>query len=518
MKYPQMPCASACTRGAFLGGCKNITTIRCRNHWGFDILTLIICFIIVLPTVVSARELTFNEAINIAVNHSSRGQIIRGDLDVAERSYFARKVSFWVPEISIRGSIPAYEVNETYSYLPGTDTKTTGQRTMVDWESYINLDQNLITGGKLTFRAFLRRNEWDYPQLDRNNDLLVAVDEDRRLGSFDLTLDQPILKPSEPKYELNNKKDDLEIARLTRCEALAALKQEVAEAYFGVLQMTLHKKIADYRMESARLQANIDSLKFIDSVLSEESLLESTSARLDTELEQFDIESELLAKQRELFILLDFESGRDLVVNAPQIMTGIDSTTVRRLLADADVAVPVLKAKCEYRKAERAARYEASSRGLTGTLSATYGKESGRVETTLQGRDDLDLRSWGVNLMFDYPIWDGGATGASIKAAELTAEKARIEFERTLKASKSEIESLINSISISSRKLEILNQKISLTKNRLDIARSRFEDGQISKIKYFESSIEYLESQNNYYEELKNYLIDTFQLEGKFSS
>ncbi|MBU8934263.1 MAG: TolC family protein [candidate division Zixibacteria bacterium] len=482
------------------------------------ISVLIIGFAAQMPTLSLARELTFDEAIDIAVNHSSRGQIIRGDREVAERTYFAKKVGFWVPEISIRGSIPGYEVNETYSYLPGTDTKTTGQRTTIDWESYINFDQNLITGGKLTFRAYLRRNDWVYPQLDRINDLLVTVDEDRNLGSFDLTLDQPILKPSEPKYELSNKKDDLEIARLTHQEDIATVKQEVAEAYFGVLQLTLHQQMAADRLESARLQTGIDSIKFAEEVLSEEAWLESVSARLDAELEQFDVESNLAAQRRELAILLDLESITDIEVSAPDVAAMIDSATAGRLLANTQAAIPVLKAHHEFRKADRAARYEASSRGLTGTLSANFGKEKGRVETSLQGTDDLNLNDWGINLQFNYPIWDGGVSGASVKAAELAAEKARIEYESAQKASHSEIENLINGIGVSLRKLQVLQQQINLARNRLNIALSRFEDGQISRIKYLEDSAEYLQAENSYYEELKNYLIDTFRLEGKFSS
>jgi len=459
----------------------------------------------------TARDLTFEDALDIGLNRSSRSEIMRGNLEVAERNYFAKRIGFWLPEISIRGSIPAYESNESYSYLPGTDEKVFGKRTTVDWDSYINLDQNLISGGKLTFQAFLRSNDWEYPQRG------AVVEETRKLGSFNLTLDQPILKPSDPKNELNNKKDDLEIARIARQEEAAALKEEIAEAFFGVLQMSLHKQIASEKLESARLQSSIDSIKFLEEVISEEDWLVSSSNRLDAELEQFDIENNLTSKQRDLAIILDLEINEDLTLYPPQTYAELTPEKSGQLLSAADFSSTVKKAQHEYKKSQRAARYEASSKGLTGALTANFSKESGRVETTVQGQEDLDLDTWGIKLEFNYPIWDGGASGAAVQAAHLQSEQARIEYEKAQKSSKAEIENLINSINISAKKINVLNQQIDLAKDRRNIADFRYKDGQISIITYFETSIAYLEARNNYLEELKNYLIDTFKLDSKFS-
>jgi len=477
----------------------------------FSKSSVVVLFILFSLQSIPARDISYEEALDIALHRSSRGEIIRGNLEVAEKNYFAKRVGFWVPEISIRGSVPAYESNEDYTYLPGTDQKVLGKRTTVDWDSYVNLDQNLISGGKLTFQAFLRSNDWEYPQRG------VIVDEQRRLGSFNLTLDQPILKPSDPKNELNNKKDDFEIARITRQEETASLMEELTEAYFGVLQMTLHKQITSEKLESAKLKTGIDSIKFFEEVISEEDWLISSSERLDAELEQFDIENSLTTKQRELVMILDLEINENLVLSPPKDIRELTPEQSKRFLASADNSNSVKKAEREYKKAQRSSKYEASSKGLTGTLTANYSKESGWVNTSVQDREDLNLNTWGIKLDFNYPIWDGGASGASVQAAQLQAEQSRIEYEKALKSSRSEIESLINSVNISAKKLKVLKQQIDLSKNRRDIAEFRFNDGQISKITYFETSITYLEAQNNYLEELKNYLIDTYKLESNFS-
>ncbi len=487
---------------------KMISNHKSRLHLTVFLITA--CILINIKSI-SARELSFEDALDIALNRSSRSEIIRGNLEVAEKNYSAKRIGFWVPEISIRGSIPAYESNESYTYLPGTDVKVLGKRTTVDWDSYINLDQNLISGGKLTFQAFLRSNNWEYPQKG------IIIDEERRLGSFNLTLDQPILKPSDPKNELNNKRDDLEIARITKQEETAGLKEDITEAYLGVLQMNLHKQITSEKFDAARLQSEIDSVKFIEGVISEEDWLTSSSARLDAELEQFDIENSLTTNRRNLAMILDLEISEDLVLSPPHNIKELTPKKTSKLLASTDFSSTVIKAKYEYKKSQRAARYETSTKGLTGTLTANYSKESGRVQTTVQGREDLDLDTWGIKLEFNYPIWDGGASGAAVQAAQLQAEQSRIEYEKAVKSSRSEIESLINSLNISAKKLKVLNLQIDLAKNRREIAEFRYKDGQISKITFFETSIEYLNAQNNYLEEIKKYLINTFKLESKFN-
>lgn len=484
--------------------------IGTNSRLSFTAFIVITCIIINIQSI-SAQELTFKDALDIAINRSSRGKIIRGNLEVAEKNYSAKRVGFWVPEISIKGSIPAYASNESFTYLPGTDEKVFGKRTTVDWDSYINLDQNLISGGKLTFQAYLRSNDWEYPQKG------VIITEERRLGSFNLTLDQPILKPSDPKNELNNKKDDLEIAKITKQEEVATLKEEITEAYFGVLQMNLHKQITSEKFESAKLQTGIDSVKYIEEVISEEDWLISSSARLDAELEQYDIENSLTTKMRDLALILDLDNCDNLILSPPQSYNELTPEEINKLLSSADISSTVKKAKHEYKKSQRSAKYEALAKGLTGTLTANYSKESGRVQTTVQGKEDLDLDTWGIKLEFNYPIWDGGASGATVQAAQLQAEQSRIEYEKAMKSSHSEIESLINSINISAKKLKVLNLQIDLAENRRNIAEYRFKDGQISKITFLETSIEYLNAQNNYLEEFKNYLIDTFKLESKFS-
>ncbi len=458
-----------------------------------------------------ARDLSLNEAIEIAVGKSSRGEIIDGDLEVAEQNYFAEKINFYIPEISINGNAPVYNVAESFRFFGGLDEKQLIRTTDRDFNANIQLNQSLITGGSVNVTGNIWNRRSEYPLLDRD------VIEVNNQGIFDFTFEQPLLKPSEPKNKLHNTRDDLEIARLTMVQNLSGLKKEVTDAYLGVLQTDLKLEIADDKVESARLQNGIDSVKFAEGVISEEDWLLSSSERLDAELNKYDVENERLEKNRELALLLDFDISEQITPSVPQIGDHFTERERTALINGWEESVPIRKARYEYSKAKRQADYTASSHGLTGTFEASYSLGRGDVEVdgaTTENNTD----SWQLALNFRLPLWDGGSTGAAIKAARLTAQKSELEYQRARKSARAEIAALIHRLDVSHRKLDVLRKQVEIANSKLDIARFRLEDGQVSRIQFLESKVFYLEAQNNYLEELRKYLNDRIEIEGKYTS
>ncbi|UCD62970.1 MAG: TolC family protein [Candidatus Zixiibacteriota bacterium] len=471
-----------------------------------------IVFLAVWPAAADGqvRELSLQEAIDIAVNRSSRGEIIRGDLEVAQQNYEAERINFYIPEISVNGQAPVFNVTESFRFFGGLDQKELIRTTDRDFRTFIQLTQSLMTGGQLTATGNLWNRRSEYPIGDSD------VTEVSNQGIFEFNFEQPLLKPSESKNKLHNRRDDLEIARLMRVEELAKLKTEVAEAYFGALQSQLELEITRDRAESARLKSEIDSVKLSDGVVSEEAWLESKSSRLDAELETYDKENQLSEKNRELALLLDFEIGQIVNTSTPQVAEHLSERAREGLVAAWEESVPIKKAWYEYSKAKRQADYTASSHGLTGSLEANY--SLGRGDVDVDGTvTDNNTDSWGVSLNFTLPLWDGGSTGAAIKAARITAQKSQLEYERLRKSARAEIVALLHRLDVSFRKLDVMQKQIDLAHDKLEIARFRYDDGQISRIDFLDSKVFYLEAQTKYLEELKKYLITKTEVEGKYS-
>jgi len=453
------------------------------------------------------------QAIDKAVGHTGRGIIIDGNLDVAEQRYFAEKINFYVPELSLNGSLPSYRVTEEYDFIEGTlDQKGVRRRTWFDFDADITLNQNLITGGELQLAANLIDRDREYPLG------LTTVNETWRLGTFNFSFDQPILQPSQARHDLHNSHDDLMIARLDRVEEIATLKTEVIDAYFGVLRAQLTDDIKQDLVESARLQAGIDSIKLQDGIISEEDWLTSESDLLDAELEKFDAENELAGQRKTLATTLDWDEVKTLEPVLPEMPGPLDEVLLKEYLVLWGDCVEIQKARFNYDKSQREADFASGGHGLQGSLKATYGLERGRVEDDLVSSDrvDLDNNNWSVSLEFSYPIWDGGASAAQVKAARLSADQSRLEYEKTQKNARAEIELLINGLRISHRKVFVLQRQVDLAEDRLDIARSRLTDGEISMLTFLESRVTYLEAKDVFYQELQDFFKKQVELEGKF--
>jgi outer membrane protein TolC len=214
---------------------------------------------------------------------------------------------------------------------------------------------------------------------------------------------------------------------------------------------------------------------------------------------------------------LDFDISEQITPSIPEVSDHLTEREKTALINSWEESVPIRKARYQYSKAKRQADYTASSHGLTGTFEASYSMGRGDVEvegTTTDNNTD----SWQLALNFRLPLWDGGSTGAAIKAARLTAQKSELEYQRARKSARAEIVALIHRLDVSRRKLDVLSKQVEIAKSKLDIARFRLEDGQISRIQLLESKVFYLEAQNNYLEELRKYINDRFEIESKYTS
>ncbi len=480
-------------------------------------LKIVLSIVLLLSQASFAAELSLLDALDMALGESNRGAIIDGDLEVAQQLYQAERINFYVPEISVNGKLPFYRVSESFDNIFGQADKTLNRRTNLDFDADITLKQSLITGGDFTLQSRLFNKDSKYPKFDVFNDTILETNQINKQGQFDFSFTQPLLKPSQPKHDLKNKKDDLKIAEITKIEEIVKLKNEIVDAYFGILQSDLQYQIETYKTESAEIQKNIDSSKFVDQLLSEEQWLTSESNLLDAELDKFDKENEKLEKKRELALLLDLDFSDDINTSTPAITNKLTNQEQKVYINSWEQSVQLVKARHDYDKAKRAADFTASSHGLTGTLEANYSLVRGDIEEAgVTNTNNTD--SWGVSVNFTLPIWDGGSKGAEIKAARLSAQKSHIAFERIKKSAKAQIMTLVNKLGISSQKLVVLQKQIELAKNKLSIAKFRHEDGQISTLELLESKIYYLEAQDKLLLELKEYYKSKFELEGTFVS
>ncbi|RME23181.1 MAG: hypothetical protein D6800_10190, partial [Candidatus Zixiibacteriota bacterium] len=146
-------------------------------------VSLVLC---VTAVTAYGRKLTLDEAFDIALHRTSRGTIIAGKEEVATQNYRARRINFLVPEVSINGSVPAYSVDESFRFFGGSSQKRLFRTRDLEFQSFIELKQSLLSGGTLTMTANLTKDNSRYP--DTRPSGLGFVYENSKQGFFNFRL------------------------------------------------------------------------------------------------------------------------------------------------------------------------------------------------------------------------------------------------------------------------------------------------------------------------------------------
>ena len=470
------------------------------------------------PAWTGAEPMSLPEALARAVQHSARGRIIRGQADVAAQRYRAQRINFMVPAVSINGSVPAFDVDEDYRFFGGANTKQLYRTRDMSFQSFIEMNQSLVTGGKLTVTANLNAGDSHYPDTRVVGSGFDVVESLQR-GYFDFRLEQPLFRPALARKLLHDLRDDREAAEADLRQQEGDLCREVTEVYLGLVRDELQAMLWRDRLEAAQVQAVVDSSKFRDGTVPEELWLQSASARLDAELGRVDAETVAGTRLRQLRMLLDLDANETVEPSEPPVPPPLGDVVEARLLAQGEKTLSVRKGEIGYRKAKRQAEFASAERRISGDLQARYSFGKGKVKTAYYDEfvaDNIDTRGWGVLLRMRIPVWDGGAASAAVNAARLQTEQARLEYEQQVKNARSEIASLLDDLDGSYRRLGILKRQIELAAGRMAITESRYKTGEVTRVKFLGDRIAYLEQRDRYLQELTQHLTLRNDLEHRF--
>ncbi|MDM7913732.1 MAG: TolC family protein, partial [Candidatus Eisenbacteria bacterium] len=469
------------------------------------------------PRLGRAQPMKLDEAIDQAIHHSSRGAILEETERIAESSYRAKKINFYVPLITINGALPSYDVDQSYKFFGGSTRKQLYKTSDFRMNSFIKLEQSLLTGGSLAMSANLNRSQSRYPDTNPEVPSGSFLDENGRQGYFEFRLTQPIFKPSTLKNELLDRTENLELARIGRREEEAALRKEVAEAFLGLIEAEVQDSMQALTLDAASLKAEIDSVKWQDGVIAEEARLEAASAKLDAELARREATDKLQEQQRALALLLDRPVEGTLQLVEPEAGEALSAEQLLKMKSGWEKSLPVRRALENRSRSKRMASYTAKGKSLTGDLTASYAAGRGKVSLEDRPDEDINTNGWGVSLNLSYPIWDGGSGSAATQAARAEANRAELELVQAKQAAQAEIARLVQQVDVGYRRLGIQQSRVKLADDKLAIARERFADGRISTLQLREAEIDRLEARAGYLAELKTYLGNKITLEGSFA-
>jgi outer membrane protein TolC len=477
---------------------------------------------------VSGETITLETTLSRLLNETTRGRIIAGQHQVAQERYNAERIGYYIPEISFNTTLPSYQYNQDYDTYPGFTVPLFFGRSYVSGSGDIRLKHKIVSGGDITFMAAFNASDREYPfpyarmVIDENTNDTTFVPElltatDRRRGSnFTLQFNQPIFQPSESRSAYLVARDNLSQADIEWRVNLAELKKEGITAYFELMTADLDKQIAENQSRLADFNAKWDSVKYQDSVITEEAWIESKSTRLEKRLALFDAEASYEEKKNEYNHLLDFASEKEMMLQIPMIPRKLDETQKQRFLDGIDKYAETELAYIKMQAAERELGRVRSSMGLNGNLNASYSIGRGNVKQSqpfTEFKDVIRTKDWHVSLDLTYPIWDGGASQANAQSQELAYESARLEYLAAERNARNRMEILLKRVDINHAKLSLLDQELDLAEKKLQDAEERHEIGMISDGTLLENRVYYFEARKNQLMTLMNYYLDLMELE-----
>lgn len=493
------------------------------------VLTVLFLLLSFWPTCLSAESMTLDGTLDRLLNETTRGRIIAGERQVAEDKFNAERIGYYIPEISFNTTLPSYRQSQEYGNYFGFTDPILFKRNAISSTGNLQLKHKVITGGDLIFQAAYDIRDDEYPTsvfsevpVAGNPDSTVRVagigvaTDRRRLGNFSLQFSQPIFRSSDSRSAYYEARDNLSQADVKWRANQADLKKEGITAYFDLLVADIDRQIAESQSQLADFNARWDSVKFSDSVITEEAWIESKSNRLEKRLALFDAEANLEEKKNEYNHLMDFPSERESVLMVPSSPKRPDEATAQKLLAGVARSAETELARISMEIAERNLNRTRSLMGLNGTLNASYSIGRGNVKRSQPSEeydDQINTDDWRVSIDFTYPIWDGGASGANLHSQELAYESTRLAYLAAERSARNKMEIMLKRIEIHDAKMALLDQELELAERKLQDAEERHEIGMISDGTLLENRIYYFEARKNRLATMKNYYLDLAELE-----
>jgi len=465
----------------------------------------------------STIVLSLHDCMESALKQGKEFDIAKKKLEASRTNYSAKRLSFYLPKLSLNSNLPSYDVTEDLSYFGGFEQRVFIKDKTLSYYNAVNLSQNFFTGGNLQVDGFVnsydRRHQTFFESIDTAGDSQIPERRTKEVRTdVSLKFIQPLLFWSSPnRLELDKAKIEYQLADKDYAEKVNSLVSELVSIYFDLLITQKELLIAEKKVKSSEIALENTRKMKEEGIKSEEEYYKVEKENLNNKIELIDkkgkikeLENNFLQKTN-----LKTKSKIELKENFEEI--NLSSEDKKLLQMNIDNSAQVLKAKLEVKSKEIALNQEASTGGISGNFEATYGLW-GRGDQLRSSWDDLRRNRWGINVSVSIPLWDGGARDASLKSLELSLDEARNQLELTKNTDRLNLEIIANKLDNSNQKNNLLLKENEIYSKKLENNQEKMKSGLISEKELLDTEISYLETRKSYFENLKEFYLQKIEL------
>jgi outer membrane protein len=382
-----------------------------------------------------------------------------------------RDRSFWsrlLPQLSVTGTVPAYNRSIISVLQPDGSTAFRPQQ-QTNASLTMQLTQKLpLTGGDLFVSSSLSR-------------LRVTGEQDFETWSstpFSIGLRQGILRPNVTAWDRREQTVQSELDERSYREAMEDIALSTTGLFFDVYaaRVALNNATANaatndtlYRLNQGRLE--VGKIGENDLLQSELALLRSRTS-LDGARLEYD---RALAALR---LALNLPVGTPLSVVVPTTVPAFDPDTAVAVAQALGNRAAVSTVELQEVQARRQVTEAKLADGIGATVQASFGYNATAPEARLAYQNLLEARQF--TLSVQVPLWQWGAHGEGVRAAEAERERTEDLAQATLDQTAHEAHYAALQLSQARRNLELSAKADTVAGKRFEVAYNRYVIGRIS--------------------------------------
>ncbi len=139
-------------------------------------------------------------------------------------------------------------------------------------------------------------------------------------------------------------------------------------------------------------------------------------------------------------------------------------------------------------------------------LSGDYGYKKGTL-----GFEDWE-DSWSMMLIFQFPLFDGGKTKASLKEAKISSQQTSFALEQLKEAIKVEIHKAYLDLQEAEEVINSQGQSVEQSSKSLRIAEARYKEGLLTHLELLSTQLSLTQARTNYAQSLYKHLVAKAEL------
>ena len=478
----------------------------------------ILC-LLAFPSFVFSRVLTYENAINIALNQSYTIKSFEQRKLAMESSYQFRKAEF-KPRLDAGLYAPAW--NEIVTPIQQVDGLPVYNSVgSIKYSGDMAFTYMLPTGGNLALSAELYRDNLSTTLATQNYRLLTTNKAYTRLA---VSFNQPVFTANEKKENLQQAKYYFERFSNQFTRGQMDIIYEVTQGFYNLYRATREVEIAEEKLENAEEAARIARIKAengripeVDVLITQVDLARS-QANVSESRNSFEREKDSFKHLIGLDLDEEIQIVTDLLYDTFYIDldTAIEAALANRLeLEEAELNIELQKIEIK-----RAKRYSE----LKGNISAYYDVTG---VSTINGGDSRELfqssfdnfidrrPNRGVTFSISYPIFDWGRGAALEQHAAAYMRDYELELEDTRKLITRQVRDVVRSVEEAKKRLRIHEQNQQVAQMTYEISRKRFENGDINSQELALEQERLADSQLSYLDAFITYQLQVADLKRK---